>query len=734
MREQPLGDPVALAVYEPRPLDTDLAELDPELHALLERLAEHHHDLWARAQMREGWRHGATRDEDRKLDPRLIPYTELAEPEKQRERRGAREVIHAIRALGLEIRRLVPHPASARIRDRVAAPAPVALGDDVPGVRQRVEELLRMGEPLLAYEAIQEAIGRWPGDLRLRQLRGLALARSGAADRANQAMRELREEGHGDGETLGILARTHKDLAQRAAAPADRALHLEQAYLAYRQGYDAARRLDNIGDAYFTGINAATLSFVSGEPERARGLAREVRALCQHQLALSPEDASYWLYATLAEAALLLGDRGEAEDQYGRAAERAGGRFADLSTTRRQARFLLSERGEDPRWVEEVLQVPPLAMFTGHMIDRPGRESARFPPEHEDRVAHAIRERIRRMRPAAGYASAACGGDLLFLESMLAEGREFHVVLPFPPDEFLRTSVDVIPGASWRQRFDRVLAAAASVTTASDHHSSDDVSNFVYANLILTGMAALHARRLDTELFALTVWDGEQGDGLGGTASLLQHWQSSGHAVERIDPAAPDAEVTNPALPSADGTHAIPENLMAMLFADAVGYSELHYDQIPLFVEHFVSPIAELIGRSATPPVLKETAGDGFYFVFRNVRDAGLFALALRDLISQVDWEARGLPATLGLRTALHCGPVHKLVDPITGEQKFTGPHTSRTARIEPITPPGQVYASQAFAAVAAAIGVEELDFEYVGRTDLAKKYGSLALYHVRRA
>jgi class 3 adenylate cyclase len=115
------------------------------------------------------------------------------------------------------------------------------------------------------------------------------------------------------------------------------------------------------------------------------------------------------------------------------------------------------------------------------------------------------------------------------------------------------------------------------------------------------------------------------------------------------------------------------------------------------------------------------------------VRDAGLFALALQDLVSAVDWGARGLPPTLGLRVALHCGPVHRLVDPITGQPKYTGPHTSRTARIEPITPPGLVYASQAFAAVAAATGVEDLAFEYVGRTALAKEYGSLALYHVRR-
>jgi class 3 adenylate cyclase len=89
------------------------------------------------------------------------------------------------------------------------------------------------------------------------------------------------------------------------------------------------------------------------------------------------------------------------------------------------------------------------------------------------------------------------------------------------------------------------------------------------------------------------------------------------------------------------------------------------------------------------------------------------------------------LPLTFNLRVALHCGPVHCATDPITGAPIYTGPHTSRAARIEPITPPGQVYASSAFAAVAAATGAQ-FAMSYVGRMPLAKGYGSLGLYHVR--
>ena len=92
------------------------------------------------------------------------------------------------------------------------------------------------------------------------------------------------------------------------------------------------------------------------------------------------------------------------------------------------------------------------------------------------------------------------------------------------------------------------------------------------------------------------------------------------------------------------------------------------------------------------------------------------------------------MPSTFNVRIALHAGPVYCGWDPVTSTRIYTGPHTSRAARIEPITPPGQVYASSAFAAVAAASGADEVVMRYVGRIPLAKGSGSLALYHVQRA
>jgi class 3 adenylate cyclase len=142
--------------------------------------------------------------------------------------------------------------------------------------------------------------------------------------------------------------------------------------------------------------------------------------------------------------------------------------------------------------------------------------------------------------------------------------------------------------------------------------------------------------------------------------------------------------------------------------------------------------VARLNESTPHAPEHVETTGDGLYMVFVSVRDAGRYALALGALIERTDWVALGLPESMNIRIALHCGPVYCGRNPVTGGALYTGPHTSRTARIEPVTPPGQVYASSAFAAVAAAQDVHDLTLHYVGRLPLAKSYGTLGLYHVR--
>jgi class 3 adenylate cyclase len=176
----------------------------------------------------------------------------------------------------------------------------------------------------------------------------------------------------------------------------------------------------------------------------------------------------------------------------------------------------------------------------------------------------------------------------------------------------------------------------------------------------------------------------------------------------------------------------LPE-VRALLFADAVGFSKLREEQIPIFVQRFLGAIGRLLKVGSHLPIHKNTWGDGLYFVFGTVTDAGMFALELCEMVNTTNWLDLGLPPSLNLRVGLHAGPVYACFDPILERPNYVGTHVSRAARIEPITPPGLVYASESFAALSAAEAVTSFHCEYVGQTAQAKEYGTFPTYVVRR-
>jgi class 3 adenylate cyclase len=598
------------------------------------------------------------------------------------------------------------------------------------------ERLLASGAPIVAYDTLADGLVKFPGDARLRQLLALALARSGASRAAIPLLETLRAEGHADEETLGLLARVHKDLAAEAGSSAERRTHLEVAHAYYAEAH-------RLSQGTWTGINAATTALLLGRRDEAAALARAVRDRCLRLEADDPARTSdYWHLATLAEARLILDGWSGAEATYVRAAVVGQARPADTASTRRNARLIIRELGADDAAIAAVLHIPRVAAFAGHLIDRP-LAAPRFPSAVEDAASAAIRDRLERLDVGFGYSSAASGGDILFLEALGARGAETTIVLPYDAAQFERDSVDLVPGAGWPTRFQRVLTAAREVVMASDQRMAAGEMSYEYAAMLIEGLAGVRADELDTDLVRVVLWDGTLTGGRGGTASTVKRWSRENRHVNVIDL---DALVRDAALPvvvspapvaaptpPADRVSSVDSDIVALLFADAKGFSGLSEAQIPAFVRHFLGAVADTLARSVNPPLLKNTWGDGLYFVFRGVRDAGLFALDLADAVAGTDWSRWGLPRELCLRTGLHAGPAFACLDPITGRQNYFGGHVSRTARIEPITPPGQVYASGAFAALARADHLRDFRCEYVGRTPLAKAYGTIPLYVVRR-
>jgi len=600
------------------------------------------------------------------------------------------------------------------------------------------ERILAQGEPLLAYDVVTAGLATWPKDTRLRQLQGLALARSGATDRANAILEDLRREAQPAEETLGMLGRTYKDLAIAAATSDQRAQFLKRAAETYAEAYRTS-------GGYWSGINAATMSLLVGQTAQANELARKVREQCLKEVEGRTGD-SYWELAALGEAALILRDLSQAGKWYGRAAKKGRNRFGDLQSSRRNARLILQHWKENPAWIDNYLRTPNVIVFAGHMIDRPDRVAPRFPPQFEPLVAKKIRQKLDELEPGFGFSSAACGSDILFLEAMLDRGAEVSIVLPYNEEEFIRDSVEIGAEAKkWRARFDTVLARAARVITASNHRLEIGGVSYEFANQLVLGLATIRCRQLESKLIPLAVWNQQPGDGPGGAASVVQNWRSLGHNPEvvdlpRIGGASSQVSSLNPQLKNlhnigaADTTspQSFRSRIVAILFADAIGFSKLGEPEVPRFVQYFLGAIARLSEKFAGSILTRNTWGDGLYFVFSGVDPGGKFALELANLVATTKWEEKGLRAGLNLRIGLHAGPVYEFDDPITGTRSYSGTHVSRAARIEPITPAGQVYASEAFAALAAAQGAASFTCDYIGQTPMAKGYGTLPTYHVR--
>ncbi len=762
--------------YKPRSIDTSRVVLTPEIARLSEVLSKNTHENWSRLRFADGWRLGPHRDDQKKEHPNLVPYEQLQEAERQYDRQTAMESIKALLAMGYTIQpptgtqissegtlSVMPDGLTsalhllrdssqsdfAMLRGLWRAHDPEVWSADPDPYRLLAERLLKLGEPLLAYDVAAEGMKSFPHDLRLRQLLALALARSGAAGPAKTVLEKLYEDGYRDEETLGLLARTHKDLAREERDSSAATSHLFRAYEFYSQGYE-------VTGGYWSGINAATLALLLGHRESAASLASLVKEQCRQRLKEQSETSGerYWLISTLGQAALLTGDWSEAEDWYRQAVELGRGDWGSLQSTRHTARLVMQcgtppgEECDKGARIEQLFQFPSVVVFAGHMIDRADRPTPRFPPELEPAIKAAITRCLKKLNAGFGYASGACGSDILFHEAMLEMKGESHVVLPYEKELFIKESVDVVPGADWAKRLEKVMARATDTLELSKQPQMGGGVSYEFANLMLHGLASVRAQQLETKMVPVAVWDRHAGIGAGGTGGTVNRWQRLGLEVEVIDlleilrcecpslshPAAasPPAVASQPAPAANETSSGFAPEIRALLFGDAEGFSKLSDQEVPLFAQHFLGVAGKLAAESPHRPLTKNTWGDGLYFVFANVRDAGQFALDLRDAVRGTDWSRHGLPP-LSLRIGLHAGPVYSCCDPVTRHTTYIGANVSRAARIEPITPTGQVYASQTFAALAAAEGVNEFRCDYVGQTPMAKKYGTFPTYVVLR-
>jgi hypothetical protein len=232
---------------------------------------------------------------------------------------------------------------------------------------------------------------------------------------------------------------------------------------------------------YYSGINAATLLrllwHLTGTEEKAdEGKAMEggVRWAIQSALAKDPRD--YWARVSLGDLEVFVSEKKVVERAYKDAVAVAEKDWFKLDSSRQQL-LLLKDLKFRPEVVEAALQIfdraldkltPPEArwvprrvfLFSGHMIDTPGRREPRFPADKEPIAAEAIDATLDELGVGAedvALCGGACGGDVLFAEACLERALRLEVRLPFDESKFLRESV-TFAGDKWRDRFYKVKA------------------------------------------------------------------------------------------------------------------------------------------------------------------------------------------------------------------------------------------------------------------------------------
>lgn len=447
----------------------------------------------------------------------------------------------------------------------------VVLAEEAPAQALRREAhliaaktLRQLNQPALALEQVEKALLLDTTDLASRREKGILLGRLARYDEAKEWLEEVALDHPEDAETCGLLGRVEKEYwvsswrkpgtapeIMREEAAVEIGL-LHEAVRAYAAGFRHDPR------HYYSGINAATLMHLAchltGDADDAvlrTEVEGGVRWAVRSALAKETHDrGDYWARVTLAELELLVGDKRAVEKAYADAVAVAERDSFALSSSWQQL-DLLQALGFRPEVVQAALKVIERALarltplwrpekvflFSGHMLDAPGREAERFPKAMKDPAASAITQTLEKLGAgpdSLGICEGACGGDLLFAEAALARGMRLELRLPFEEPEFLRKSV-AFAGEEWMERYYRVKSAPLTRVLAMPQELGPaPPASDPYERANLWQLYAALAEGPERVRF-IALWNGEESGKRGGTGHMIESVRKRSGRVYVID-------------------------------------------------------------------------------------------------------------------------------------------------------------------------------------------------------
>lgn len=584
-------------------------------------------------------------------------------------------------------------------------------------IKSEIISAQKTGDYLREYDLAQAALQSYPHDEFFQHCSVLALSRCHAKQRALEDFYSYKLHKSENEYIRALEPRILKDLAFQSLDRDQPFLDMDKekfstAAFTYHQEFLKT-------GAHYSAINAATLYLLSGDQDKAAALATSALGIAH-----ADHGPKYFPLATQAEACLLLNRLDEARRFIAEAAEHNSKNLLTRARTNYQLKLICTYLGIDASILDPLLPET-VIHYCGHIFN----ESRPLSEDAEIELARRIDEVISRNHVAIAYGSLAGGADIMIAESILKHGGELNIWLPFGMENFCEELVRP-SGEGWVQRFHDCIGKAHTVSFATESDFLGESSLFNFCEDVAMGMATMRANSLHAKLMQVAVWDQVAVSQRSGTYNNISKWKELGHRSEIIP-----SPLRLPESRYRKFHGEFPENRRephAILFSDIRGYSKLGDRDILWYFNELQPALASVIEQYREEIRNLDTWGDAIFLVTEKASTAARIAIELNNAIACIDQSSLGLDEPLLMRIGLHFGPVYKLYDHLTQSYTYSSNDVTKTARIEPVTPPGEIFGTEPFVAMLELEGEGWASFEYAGTIPSAKDYGAFRMFHVR--
>jgi tetratricopeptide (TPR) repeat protein len=445
-------------------------------------------------------------------------------------------------------------------------------------INEAGEALRSLGRYELALQQYRAGLKINPHNTKFRREEAFHLGRLQRYDEAIVKLERLLQDYPTDTEAIAYLGRIYREMW------AEEWHHIkdeeERCRIAHKTGYWLKRSFDTYLSGYqidqnhfFSGVNALSLAILiddlahrfdegDDDPEIAaiHQQIPQLKGAVQFNLEsqvhkLTPD---FWAFLSVDDLSVCLADDPkEVVRAYNKALTLAGeNRFALRSSLVKLETY--AALGFRPEFVQAALSIVAeqvqkldrgtqaeegakehkVFLFSGHMIDRPGRPEPRFPaamePEVQNRIEQALVKLGADTDDIAILPGAACGGDIIFIEACLKHNMKVDILLPFTEPEFIRESIS-FAGDEWVTRFYTVRNHPhVTIRLQADHvgplpfgdNPFERNNRWALYSALIYGIERIRL---------VALWDGKGGDGPGGTGHMVSEVRRLGGIAEHLD-------------------------------------------------------------------------------------------------------------------------------------------------------------------------------------------------------